>query len=66
MKQQNIPAEKLYSMPRTYVEMEIQLHTFSTSALEVGEVLYSRPCRFTPRDRTPILIRPGVLNLVLF
>jgi hypothetical protein len=48
------------------VEMEIQLHTFSTSAIEGGEVLSSRPCRFTPKDRTPILIRPGVLNLVLF
>jgi hypothetical protein len=39
---------------KTYWEVELQLHAFLTSALEGGgEWSASRPCRFTPGERTP-------------
>jgi hypothetical protein len=39
---------------KAYWGVEVQLHAFLTSALDGGELLASRPGRFTPRERTPL------------
>jgi hypothetical protein len=36
---------------KTYDGVEVQLHVFLTSALDGGEWLALRPCRFTPGER---------------
>jgi len=38
---------------KTYWGVEVQLHTFLTSALDGGECQVSRPGRFTPTERAP-------------
>jgi hypothetical protein len=38
---------------KTYGGVEVQIHIFLTSALVGGEWSDSRPCRFTPGERTP-------------
>jgi hypothetical protein len=38
---------------KTYGGVEIQLHPFSTSALDGGEWSASRPCRFTQDELAP-------------
>jgi len=38
---------------KAYWGMELQLHTFLTSALDGGEWSVSRSGRFTPRERAP-------------
>jgi hypothetical protein len=35
---------------KTYVKVEVLLHSFLISALDVGELSISRPGRFTPRE----------------
>jgi hypothetical protein len=41
---------------QTYGKVEIQLHTFITSAVNGGEWLSSRPVNFTSEERTPVSI----------
>jgi len=45
---------------KTYWEMEVQLHSLLTSAIDVGECLASCHGRFTPGKRTPVPISQEV------
>jgi hypothetical protein len=38
---------------KAYGGVDVQIHTFLTSALDGGEWSASRPCRFTTRERAP-------------
>jgi hypothetical protein len=38
---------------KTYEEVDVQTHVFSTSVLVAGERSASRPGRFTPGERIP-------------
>jgi hypothetical protein len=38
---------------KTYWRVEVQLHSFLTSALDGGECSASHPGRFIPRERDP-------------
>jgi hypothetical protein len=38
---------------KAYGGVDVQIHIFFTSALVGGELSVSRPCRFTPRERSP-------------
>jgi hypothetical protein len=38
---------------KTYGGVDVYIHVFLTSAVVGGEWSASRPCRFTPEERTP-------------
>jgi hypothetical protein len=41
---------------KAYVEVDVQIHIFLTSAIAGGEWSASRPCRFTPGKEPPVPI----------
>jgi hypothetical protein len=45
---------------KAYGDLDVCIHIFLTSALVGGERSVSRPCRFTPGERTPETYRIGV------
>jgi hypothetical protein len=40
---------------KAYGGVDVEIHIFLTSALVGGEWSASRPCRFTPGERAPVI-----------